>query len=111
MKAVIHALTSTPATVHLQLCVDSQLLTDGVTLWLQGWKRRGWKTKQNTEVADKDLWQELMEALESRNADTTWIKVPSHVGLYGNEMADGLADREVLLHGVPIKRRDNEADA
>ena len=107
MKAAIHALVVTPKTVPLQLCVDSQLVTDGVTLWLQGWKRRGWKTKQNSEVSNKDLWQELASAMEDRLADTTWIKVPSHVGLHGNEMADQLADEGVLLHGVPIRGRES----
>ena len=54
MSAAIHALRVTPPGVALQLWVDSQLVTDGVTMWLEGWKRRGWKTKQNSEVANKD---------------------------------------------------------
>ena len=44
MAAAIHALEVTPRTVELQICVDSQLVTDGVTKWLEGWKRRSWKT-------------------------------------------------------------------
>jgi hypothetical protein len=77
-----------------------------VTLWLPGWKRRGWKTKQNSDVANKDLWQDLAIAMEGRMADTEWIKVPSHVGLHGNEMADRMADEGVLLHGVPIRGKE-----
>ena len=46
MTAAIHALDVTPRTLALQICVDSQLVTDGVTKWLEGWKRRSWKTKQ-----------------------------------------------------------------
>ena len=94
MTAAIHALEVTLRTVALQICVDSQLVTDGVTKWLEGWKRRSWKTKQNSEVANKDLWQTLDGILEERQAQTSWINVPSHVGLHSNEMADRLAKKE-----------------
>ena len=44
-----------PRTTELQLCVDSQLVTDGATLWLAGWKRRGWKTKKGHTISNVDL--------------------------------------------------------
>ena len=59
LQACIHALSVTPARVPLQLCVDSQLVTSGATLWMAGWIRRGWRTKQGTPVSNKDLWQQL----------------------------------------------------
>ena len=52
MTAAIHALTVTSKEVPLQVCVDSQLVTDGVTQWLHGFRCRGWKTEQNSEVAN-----------------------------------------------------------
>ena len=59
LKACTHALKAAPPQVPLQLCVDSQLVTDGVTLWLPGWIRRKWRTKQGSLVANKDQWLEL----------------------------------------------------
>mmetsp|Transcript_68852 Transcript_68852/g.121620 ORF Transcript_68852/g.121620 Transcript_68852/m.121620 type:complete len:111 (-) Transcript_68852:99-431(-) len=87
-----HALTVTPARVLLQLCVDSQPVTSGATVWLSGWIQRGWRTKQGTPVSKKDLWLDLHRLLVEREAETVRVKVPSHVGIYGNEQADRLAD-------------------
>ena len=56
--------------------------------------------KQGAPVANRDLCQDLQTLLQERQALTEWIKVPSHVGLYGNEMADELADLGVRMHGV-----------
>ena len=103
LQACIHALSVTPVGVPLQLCVDSQLVTSGATLWLTGWIRRGWRTKQGTPVSNKDLWLELHGLLEAREEETVWIKVPSHVDIYGNEQADKLADEGVRKHGVPLQ--------
>ena len=67
--------------MELQLCVDSQLVTDGATLWLEGWRRRGWKTKKGRMIKNVDLWQQLAEIIQSRRAAQKWVKVPSHMAI------------------------------
>ena len=88
LAATIEVLKLAPQTTELQLCVDSQLVTDGATLWLEGWKRRGWKTKKGQAIKNIDLWQQMDEELRHRQAAQEWVKVPSHVDLDGNEHAD-----------------------
>ena len=69
-------------------------------LWLEGWGRRGWNTKKGQTIKNIDLWQQLDEELQNRWAAQEGVKVPSHVGLEGNEHADKLADEGVRRHGV-----------
>ena len=57
-------------------------------------------------MASKDLWLELQALLQERRAPTEWIKVPSHTGLHGNEMADELADLGVRGHGVRMQGQE-----
>ena len=87
LQACKHARKVTPRHGPVQLCVDSQLVTDRATLWLPGCIRRRWKAK-GSPVSNKDLWQDLRALLLERQAPTEWIKVPLHVGPHGNEMAD-----------------------
>ena len=103
VQACIYTLRVTPTHTPIQLDVDSQLVTDGATLWLQGWTRRKWRTKQGTPVAGRDLWAELHSLLLERQSAAEWVKVPSHVGLHRNEKADRLADQGVCKHGVQLK--------
>ena len=104
LQVCIHALEVAPRHVPLQTCVDSQLVTDGVTLWLPGWNRRKWRSP----VANRDLWQDLHALLQDRQASTEWIKVLSHVGLHGNGMADELADLRVRMHGVRMQGQEQQ---
>ena len=62
--------------MELELCVDSQLVMDGVTLWLPSWIRRKWRTKQGSPVANKDQWVEMQSLGQDRRAPTKWVKVP-----------------------------------
>ena len=106
--AAIEGLGLVPRTTELQLCVDSQLVTDGATLWLAGWKRRGWKTKKGQAIRNVDLWQRMDEEIQRRQARQEWVKVPSHVELEGNEHADKLADEGVRKHGVRLEADKKE---
>ena len=81
LTAAIEVLKIAPQTTELQLCVDSQLVTDGATLWLEGWRRRGWKTKKGRKIKNIDLWQELYEVLQQSRAAQELVKVPSLVAL------------------------------
>ena len=103
MMAAIEVLRLAPRTTELQLCVASQLVTDGATLWLGGWR-----TKKGQTIKNVDLWQQMDEELQKRQAAQEWVKVPSHVDLEGNEHADKLADEGVRKHGVRLEADEKE---
>ena len=103
MTACIRVLERVPMSAPLQLCADSQMVTDGATQWIAQWKRSGWRTRGGKEVCNRDLWERMQELMDRRQATTEWIKVPSHTGIPGNEEADRLAEKGVKCHGVPPK--------
>ena len=59
MTAVLHVLRIVPKWAALQVCTDSQLVVDAILYWMEGWERRGWKTKAGKQVEKKDLWKEM----------------------------------------------------
>ena len=73
-----------------------------------GWIRRKWRTKQGSPGSNKELWQDLQVLLQECQAPIEWIKVPLHVGLYGNETADQLADLGVQKHGVRMQGQQRQ---
>jgi ribonuclease HI len=73
------------------LTTDSQYVRQGITEWMDGWKKRGWKTAAKKPVKNKDLWQRLDEAVQQHDIDWQWVK--GHSGHEGNERADDLANR------------------
>lgn len=91
LMAAIQALESLtrPTTVHLH--TDSSYLRNGITAWLPGWKRNGWKTASKQPVKNADLWQRL-DAAAARH-EVVWLWVKGHAGNPGNEHADALANR------------------
>ncbi|OFZ31510.1 MAG: ribonuclease HI [Bdellovibrionales bacterium RIFCSPHIGHO2_01_FULL_40_29] len=81
---------------QIQIFTDSVYLIRAITQWLFGWKKRGWKTAANEEVANQDLWIEfdkLLYQLKLKNADAKleWNFVKGHSGDPGNERCDELA--------------------
>ena len=92
-----------PKWADLQICTDSQLVVDAILYWLEGWERRGWKTKAGKKVENEDLWKEIKAALEDRTGSTKVIKVPSHVDIEGNEKADEMAKEGVKKHGKKMR--------
>ncbi len=78
------------------LFTDSTYVLKGITEWIHGWKKRGWKKSDKKPVINKDLWQRL-DALNSER-DIQWKWVKGHAGDIGNEKADELARK-----GVPGK--------
>lgn len=71
------------------LWTDSTYVMKGITEWIHGWKKRGWKKSDKKPVVNKDLWQQL-DALNNER-DVTWKWVKGHAGVDGNERADELA--------------------
>lgn len=68
---------------------DSSYVINGITKWIHGWKRNGWKTQDKADVLNKDLWVELAE--ECQNLNPKWRYVGGHVGILGNERCDRIA--------------------
>ncbi len=75
------------------LITDSVYLRDGITKWIHGWKKRGWKTADKKPVKNADLWQMLDEARQPHLIEWHWVR--GHAGHPGNERADRLANRGV----------------
>lgn len=91
MMAVIEALDALKDRCAVTLCTDSTYVMKGLTEWLPGWKRRGWKTAAGAPVKNQDLWQRLDSACQRHHIDWRWVK--GHAGDPGNEAADALANR------------------
>ncbi len=91
LMAAIVALESLTRPSVVRLHTDSSYVRNGVTSWLQGWKRNGWKTAAKQPVKNADLWRRL-DAAASRH-DVHWLWVKGHAGNPGNERADALANQ------------------
>lgn len=87
--AAIMALEVLERPSAITIVTDSAYVKNGITGWLHGWKRNGWKTAAKKPVKNADLWQRLDAAQSRHNVTWTWIK--GHAGHDGNERADELA--------------------
>ncbi len=93
LMAAIRALETLERPCSVQIVTDSQYVMKGVTEWMQGWKRRGWRTADRKPVRNVDLWQRLDAALARHSVDWEWVR--GHTGREGNERADALANRAI----------------
>ncbi len=87
MTAAIEALKITSGPIRLY--TDSQYLKNGITDWIKGWKRNGWRTADRKPVKNQDLWMALDEATRDRAVEWRWVR--GHNGHPENERADMLA--------------------
>jgi len=100
LTAVIRALEALKRPVQARIHTDSQYVQKGISEWIHGWKRNGWKTSDKKPVKNADLWQEL-DGLAARHR-LQWLWVKGHAGDPGNERADALANRGIdELGGAP----------
>ena len=90
LMGAIKALQYSPRDVTLEIWTDSSYVKNGITDWIDGWKKRGWKTASRKPVANQDLWQQLDELRQAREVEWHWVK--GHAGHAGNEKADELAN-------------------
>jgi ribonuclease HI len=89
LMAAIAALEALTRPCAIELHTDSQYLRGGVTGWIHGWKKNGWKTADRKPVKNVDLWQRLEAAAARHRIDWRWVK--GHAGHPMNERADALA--------------------
>ncbi len=77
----------------ITLWTDSTYVMKGITEWIHGWKKRGWKKSDKKPVVNSDLWK-LLDAVNAKH-DVNWKWVKGHAGVDGNERADELARRGI----------------
>ncbi len=93
MTAVIEALRLLKEPCDVKAHVDSQYVKNGITGWIHGWKRKGWKTADKQPVKNRELW-ELLDGLAQKHR-IEWIWVRGHSGHAENERCDELARLEI----------------
>jgi ribonuclease HI len=91
LTAAIMALEALTRACAVDMHTDSQYLRGGVTGWIAGWKRNGWKTADRKPVKNVDLWQRLETAAARHDVEWHWVR--GHAGDVMNERADELARR------------------
>lgn len=101
MTAVIEALSSLKRSCRIQLYTDSEYVLKGMTEWMPGWVRRGWRTAAGQPVKNVELWQRLGALCALHEINWHWVK--GHAGHEGNEKADQLANRGVEM---ALQQRD-----
>lgn len=89
LMAVISALEALKGPSTIELWTDSQYVKNGITAWIFGWKRNGWKTADKKPVKNAELWQQLDAARARHKVEWKWVK--GHAGHPENERADELA--------------------
>ncbi|MBA4041564.1 MAG: ribonuclease HI, partial [Sphingobium sp.] len=97
MTAVVEALSALKRPCAVTLCTDSRYVIDGVTKWVPGWQRNGWRTADKKAVKNADLWQAIMVAAKPHRITWQWVK--GHAGHPGNERADTLASDAAIAAG------------
>lgn len=93
LMAAIMALRELKRPCRVELWTDSQYLRKGITEWIHGWQKRGWKTAAKQPVKNADLWRALLAESERHQVEWHWVK--GHSGHPGNERADSLANEAI----------------
>ena len=90
LLAVIRALEALKKPCRVRVHTDSQYVQLGISKWIHGWKKNGWRTAEKKPVKNAELWQELDRLAASHDIEWLWVK--GHAGHDGNERADELAN-------------------
>jgi ribonuclease HI len=97
LTAAVQALSALTRPCAVVLYTDSRYVMDGITKWINGWKRNGWLTTAKQPVKNADLWQALDAARARHDVEWRWVK--GHSGDEGNERADALANAGAAAAG------------
>ncbi len=93
LMAAIQGLEALKEPCEVILTTDSQYVRQGITEWMENWKKRSWRTANKKPVKNVDLWQRLDAATGAHQIDWRWVK--GHSGHRENEIADQLANRGI----------------
>lgn len=94
LTGAIEGLAALKRPCTIRLTTDSEYLKKGMTEWIDGWVRRGWKNSQKKDVANRDLWERLLEL--TRQHQVEWVWVRGHTGHLENERCDELARAAIV---------------
>lgn len=97
LTAAIEGLNALKRPCHVTLSTDSRYVMDGLTKWIKGWQKNGWKTAARQPVKNADLWQALLDAAKPHRIQWVWVK--GHDGHPDNERADKLASDAAITAG------------
>lgn len=89
MRAVIEALRVLKKPSEIKIYIDSKYVMDGITKWIFGWKKNGWRAADKKPVKNVDLWQDLDKEVAKHQINWTWVK--GHSGNHYNEEVDQIA--------------------
>jgi ribonuclease HI len=92
LRAAIEALNALKRPCRVEVHTDSNYVRDGITKWIHGWNRNGWRTADRKPVKNAELWRELIEAAERHQVLWHWVK--GHSGHPENDRVDALACAE-----------------
>ncbi|MDP2870915.1 ribonuclease HI [Methyloversatilis sp.] len=98
LMAVIEALNALKKPVRAVVYTDSQYVQKGISEWIHGWKRKGWRTAGGDPVKNVDLWQALDAAARVHEVEWKWVK--GHAGHPENERVDRLARDAIPVRGA-----------
>jgi ribonuclease HI len=107
LTAAIKALEALKSPSDVELYTDSNYLRGGITSWIKGWKKNGWRTSDKKPVKNVELWQELEEAASRHDVRWHWVK--GHDGHDDNERADELA-REGMAPYLPDRGEKSDGE-
>ena len=93
LSAAIEGLAALKEPCSVELFTDSKYVMDGITLWIQNWKKNNWRTAAKKDVKNKELWQKLDQLISQHRVQWHWVK--GHSGDEGNEIADLLANKGI----------------
>jgi ribonuclease HI len=93
LMAAIAALEALKRPSTVELHTDSKYVHDGISKWIHGWKRNGWRNAEKKPVKNQDLWQRLDLAMQRHEVHWRWVK--GHAGHDMNERADALARQAI----------------
>ncbi|TGX54067.1 ribonuclease HI [Sphingomonas gei] len=94
LMAAIQGLNALKRPCRVTLSTDSRYVMDGLTKWIHGWLKNGWRTSDKKPVKNADLWQELLAASKPHRVEWVWVK--GHAGHPDNDRADKLASDAAL---------------
>ena len=93
LYAAIEGLAILKEPCSVELFTDSKYVMDGITQWIQNWKKNNWRTAAKKDVKNKELWKKLDELISYHQVQWHWVK--GHSGDMGNETADFLAHKGI----------------
>ena len=93
LSAAIEGLSTLTEPCNVELFTDSKYVMDGITQWIQNWKKNNWRTAAKKDVKNKELWQKLDQLIVQHQVQWHWVK--GHSGDAGNEAADLLANKGI----------------